>query len=137
MSVAAAKVGAPIASASTARLPATGRSAFAAEEAMPIGDLLATAGTGPDEQGVRDDEWDERGHPQWNQPKARRPIIASRFVNVLTTYDVDRFLFQVRMVANDPPVYFPVASAARRYEINYVVLRYGSSLHGRHYNHLH
>ena len=51
---------------------------------MPIGDVFETSGTGPDEQGVRDDEWEEHHHPQWNQPKARRPIIASRFVNVTT-----------------------------------------------------
>lgn len=138
MSAVAGKIGAPVASASTARFQATARSAFAAEEAIPISDVMGPGDAGPEEESLRDDEWDEGGgHPLWQGPKQRKPIIVSRFASVLTSYEIDRFLFQFRMIANDMPVFVPMAPVARRYEVNYIVLRYGSSLHGRHYNHLH
>lgn len=98
---------------------------------------MPSDGAGPDEESVRDDDWEEGGAPQWHVPKHRRPIIASRFANILTSYEIDSFLFQFRLVANDLPVFIPVAPVARRYEVNYIVLRYGASLQGRHYNHLH
>ncbi len=137
MSVAAGKVGAPIASATTARLPAAGRSTFALGEAMPVADIFSSGGTAPDEDAVRDDERHGGGGASYPQPKARKPIIVSRFTSVLTSYEIDRFLFQFRLIANDPIPLMPMGSATRRYETNYIVLRYGSSLHGRHYNHLH
>ncbi|GAA0591765.1 hypothetical protein GCM10009099_31600 [Caenispirillum bisanense] len=104
---------------------------------MPVADIFASGGAGPDDDAVRDDDWHGGGGAEYRQPKARKPIIVSRFTSVLTTYEIDRFLFQFRMIANDPVPLMPIGSAAHRYESNYIVLRYGTSLHGRHYNHLH
>ncbi|EKV30917.1 hypothetical protein C882_4254 [Caenispirillum salinarum AK4] len=145
MSLAAGKLGSAFAAATTARTPSAGRSAFSPDEAMPIEGLLPADGAGPQEEAVRDDEdhGEGSGHGggglDWHHKKHRRPIVASRFGSMLTSFEVDRTLFYYQAFTPDPPPGLIVnfGSVAKRYEIVYDVIRLGPPRLGTEYNRLH
>jgi hypothetical protein len=140
MSLAAGRLGSAFAAATTARTPAAGRSSFAPGESLPIEELWATGGAGPDEESVRDDDaWDDGGGADRKHPKRRKPIIASRFGSMLTTFEVDRTLFYYLAFTPEPPPALIVnfGTVTKRYEIVYGVIRLGTHRQGLEYNKLH
>lgn len=141
MPLATSKLGSAFAAAATSRAPSAGRSSFAPGQALHIEGLLPTDGAGPQEESVRDDDhWGEGGgNPDWHQPKDHRPIIASRFGSMLTSFEVDRTLFYYLAFTPDPPPGLIVnfGSVAKRYELVYDVIRFGPRRLGVEYNRLH
>lgn len=109
---------------------------------MPIEGVLSSDGAGPEEESVRDDgsDWDDEGkRTGWNRQKHRRPIIVSPFGSFLTTFEVDRTLFNYLAFASEPPPGLIVnfGRVARYYEVIYDVIRLGPRRLGGEYDHLH
>lgn len=135
----AGKIGTAFAASSTARTPTAGRATFAPGEAMPIDELMAAGGTGPQEESVRDDE-DFRGgggNGGWHGREQARPRVTSRFASMLTTYEVDRYLFNYHMMAQSLPLVVNFGTVAKTYETVFHVIRFDIPPHGSHYNRLH
>lgn len=142
MSMAAGKVGTAYAAAATARTPHMGRSTFALSEAMPINEALAAGGPGPQEESVREDQsFGEGGSGQGNWHKGRghetAPRISSRFANMLTSYEVDRYLFNVQTVMQDRPLVLNFGNASRVYETVFHIIRFEVPRLGSEYNRFH
>lgn len=143
MSLAAGKLGSAFAATSTARAPSAGRSAFAPGESLSIEGLLPSDGAGPQEESVRDDDnWDGGGGgggPNWNRPKHGRPVVASRFGSMLTSFEVDRTLFYYQAFTPEPPPGLIVnfGTVTKRYEVVYDVIRLAPRSLGTEYNRLH